>query len=441
MNLTRRSASSVNQSQLSPRSISHPLHVKHPQQQTHVRRDKYRQSIKWINGLRGILSFLIYWHHHQLWAHSESMALVLELPFGFRKCYYFATFPFIRTFFSGGHLAVSVLFVLSGFTLSAKPLRASLKKDYMTALDVASSAFCRRWLRLYVPFAVMTFLYMSMWYLPVLGHLIRPASALEGWTQEAQRWLREFWSYSYIFSDLSDPWSRYNDHMWTLILELRGSLVVHVVLLVTTRWDSRLRIILLTLLTVYFLLVVDGWYCAMFLCGSLLCGSAIEKEYNSSKKMLQNTRGYRTWFYLALATYLGNVPHVIHDHLKRMPGWYYLSFLKPSAMVDPKWFYLFWASYLLVYVIMQNTTMQRLLEWNVFQYLGSVSFGLYLVHGPLLWTLGEFIYQAIGFQGRQNTVYIREDITVFMNRGPLGLELGFLVSQIILLPVSLLASH
>lgn len=232
---------------------------KHSEQQRHFNSAEHRQSIKWIQGLRGLSSFLIYWHHHQLWAHNESSALAMELPFGFHSRYYFATFPFIRTVFSGGHLAVAILFVLSGFASSIQPLLASYNKDYIGAADIASSALSRRWLRLYVPFAITSFMFMSIWYVPVLGDLIRPTSALGSWTQEAQRWLREFWSYTYVFSDLSSPWSRYHDHMWTLALELRGSLTVHIVLLATTRWNTTLRVMVLTIMTLYFLVAVDGY--------------------------------------------------------------------------------------------------------------------------------------------------------------------------------------
>lgn len=178
----------------------------------------------------------------------------------------------------------------------------------------------------------------------------------------------------------------------------------------------------------------------MFLCGSLLCSLNMQRKANNAC-YAQNSSSRWTCCLFATAIYLGNVPHVIHDHLRRLQGWYYLSFLKPNAMIDPKWFYLFWASTLLVYSNMRSPRLQRMLEWGIFQYLGNVSFRTHLVHGPLLWTLGEFMYRAIGFHGRPIISLLQGRIAAFANRGPLGLEMGFLLSQTVLLPVNLMAAQ
>jgi peptidoglycan/LPS O-acetylase OafA/YrhL len=175
-----------------------------------------------------------------------------------------------------------------------------------------------------------------------------------------------------------------------------------------------------------------SWYCALFLSGAFLC--ELEKSAGRDKQTRPTLPASSAWhkilsFWLFwLAVYLGNVPHVVSQQLFRMPGWYFLSLLKPPAMSDPKWFYLFWAASTLILAIMRLPRLQRVLESNTLQYLGRISFGLYLAHGPVLRTLGDVLYSKFG---PQQSVYS------WANQGVLGLELGFLLPQVILLPVTL----
>jgi peptidoglycan/LPS O-acetylase OafA/YrhL len=70
------------------------------------------------------------------------------------------------------------------------------------------------------------------------------------------------------------------------------------------------------------------------------------------------------------------------------------------------------------------------------QYLGRISYSLYLIHGPVLWTLGDRLYLAVGWT-RDNKV---EGLLDWFNlwplskAGPLGLEPSFLIPHLVLLP-------
>lgn len=214
---------------------------------------------RWLNGLRGLAAFLVYWHHHQLWAHDRGLASVMEFAYGFRGQYYFATLTGVRTFFTGGHFAVAVLFTVSGFASSIAPLAACHRGDHARVADVVSSAIARRWFRLYIPLAVTTFAYMCLWYLPGAGPLVRPEWASHSWFDESATWCREFASYSFALGDLTDPWFRYNDHLWSAVLELRGSVLVYLTVLVLAKCTSKTRLGVLLGLMVYFVFIVDGW--------------------------------------------------------------------------------------------------------------------------------------------------------------------------------------
>jgi peptidoglycan/LPS O-acetylase OafA/YrhL len=87
-----------------------------------------------------------------------------------------------------------------------------------------------------------------------------------------------------------------------------------------------------------------------------------------------------------LGIYLGGVPSYSSDIqvLRESPGRYYLSFLKPQAPFQYKFFFLSWAGELVVTAVSHLPVLNRFFEIPFDQYLGRVSFGLYLVHSPIL---------------------------------------------------------
>jgi peptidoglycan/LPS O-acetylase OafA/YrhL len=143
----------------------------------------------------------------------------------------------------------------------------------------------------------------------------------------------------------------------------------------------------------------------------------------------------------AVSMLLGGVPSSSPsvDVLRDTPGWSYLSFLAPPVMSEFKWFYLFWAAVLLVASVPNIPWLKAFFETPFCQYLGRISYALYLVHGPLLETFGERVYLAAGWE-RDN---LPGDLVGWLNVfrlpqiGPLGLELNYLLPHLIILPVTL----
>ena len=72
-------------------------------------------------------------------------------------------------------------------------------------------------------------------------------------------------------------------------------------------------------------------------------------------------------------------------------------------------------------------------------YFGKLSFGLYLVHGPVLWIVGARVYAAVG---RVNSVAAGDvpnwvNIFPLPSWGPMGVEVNYIMAQAILLPLTL----
>jgi len=124
--------------------------------------------------------------------------------------------------------------------------------------------------------------------------------------------------------------------------------------------------------------------------------------------------------------------------LRNSPGWYLLSWLQVYAQLDFKWFYLLVAAVFLVASIPHIPLLKRFFETPFNQYLGSISYSFYLVHGPVLWTLGDRIYAAVGWPRGDHGDVLKAwtNLVPLPKTGPLGLELGFLLPHLLILPVT-----
>ena len=121
---------------------------------------KLLRRTAWLDGLRGFAAFLVFLHHNQLWAHDLHGNSVFENSFGYQGRHYFAALPFIRHFFSGGHFAVAIFFVISGYVLSVKSLSSIQRGQHLVSADSIGSALFRRWIRLYLPLIGVTLSWM-----------------------------------------------------------------------------------------------------------------------------------------------------------------------------------------------------------------------------------------------------------------------------------------
>lgn len=396
----------------------------------------------YLDGLRGFAAFMVYWHHHQLWARDAVGAnRIFENAFGYDEQYYFACLPGIRTFFIGGHFAVTVFFVISGYVLSAKPLSLVHAGEYLKLGDNLASALFRRWLRLHIPVICTTFLYMTSWH--AFG-IWTDSEHQSNYRDELWNWYVEFKNFSFVFRTGGEPWFSYDFHVWSIPVEFRGSIVIYTTLMAFSRCTRNARLWCELGLIFYFLYIVDGWFCSMFMAGMLLCDLDLLAKNDDLPRIFSRMRPFKNlifYSFFIISMYLGGVPS--HDSdittLRNSPGWYYLSFLKPQAVFDYKWFYLFWASAFLVASIPRISWLKSFFELRFNQYLGRISFAFYLVHGPVLWIVADRLYVATGWSRESHGVGLPNWINVFpmSKAGPLGFELSFLAPHLIILPVTL----
>lgn len=396
----------------------------------------------YLDGLRGFAAFLVYWHHHELWSHGLMRDAIFERGYGFDGQHYFSALPFVRNFFGGGHYAVATFFVISGYVLSVKPMRLIHAGEQEKLADNLASALFRRWLRLFMPLIATTFLFMTSWH--AFGIWVDSAKPQSNYRDEFWWWYAEVKNFSFIYHLGGEPWLSYNFHLWSIPVEFKGSMVIYTSLLAFSRCTRKARLWCQVFLIFYFVYIVDGTHYALFSAGMLLNDLdllAMKDELPNWLAQLEPFSKHIFYSLFVVSFYLGGVPVHTKDinDLAKTPGWYFLSFLKPQAVYDYKWFYLFWAGVFLVVSVPRIPWLKRFFETRFCQYLGRISFALYLVHGPILWTIGDRIYTAVGWGREPQITMLANWVNKFPlpMAGPFGLEIAFLLPHIVLLPLTL----
>lgn len=429
-------------------------HIIAPRHKVDEKDHKPLRPTAYLDGLRGFAAFLVYWQHNQLWAHAFAQGReqdIFENAWGWKGHYHLATFYGIRTFFTGGHLSVAIFYVISGYVLTVKSLQLLQTGQHLRLSEVVASALFRRWFRLYIPLIVTTFVYVTFWHM--FGVYNSWSDPKETYREEVWNWYVEFKNFSYIFKE-GPNWPSYNGHLWSIPLEMRGSIVTYLSALTLSRATAKARLLCEVGLIIYFLYITDAWYAAVFMGGMLQADLDLlsrRPEPNSGfPDFLRRLERYKTpivYTTFIVGIFLGGVPSnsLKIEDMRKNPGWYWLSYLKPQAVFDPKWFYLAIAANLIVLSIPRIPWLKRFFESKFCQYLGHISFSLYLVHGPVLVTLGDRLYHAVGYVSTDKNA--RELVSWWIDRfplpksGPMGLEPAFLLPQIIILPITLWLSE
>ncbi|PYH90748.1 hypothetical protein BO71DRAFT_285717, partial [Aspergillus ellipticus CBS 707.79] len=326
--------------------------------------------------------------------------------------------PIIRLAYSGS-APVCIFFVLSGFVLSYRSWQLVRAGKLDSVFPILSSSTFRRLFRLFLPTTFATLITMlliqiGVWDYPAEvseNHSIITAeieyhqARLPSLTAQGAHWASMVWNMTNIF-EWEETYPRYDVHLWTIPMEYRSSLLLFLVLLVLVRLRYRYRVATLLGLIAYCYGHIR-WVMILFLAGSLLAELSLRFDAKPQPKS-QTTRitlsAVRALLVLVALYFLSAPDKCIH----RTPGYMTLARVIPSWDVRFYRFYPSLGAIILVGVLVHSTKespFSRLLDLRFVQYLGWVSYSLYIVHGPLMHGLGYRIFPAVwGMTGHEATV-------------------------------------
>ncbi|KAK5047148.1 hypothetical protein LTR84_007091 [Exophiala bonariae] len=315
-------------------------------------------------------------------------------------------YPFLRVLTSNRGM-VDVFFVISGYVLSYRMLKLMRQKNADLLLQSLASSTFRRYLRLYVPTGIATFIAMLLVY---TGH-IPSAPKLATFKLQLWDWIVDTIFASSPFADLRGWWygdvfrTKYLDQMWTIPVEFRGSIILFAFCAASCKLSVKGRMVLtwLAILACYIWNVV---YVALFLLGMFVAELSLERDqeahqprlpawegFSAAGKRLIRSVGLNTACIVIfiISLFLLSQPHDPGFGSNGPFPWQYLTKLTPSWYSGPgepkEHFWLGIGAFLLVLSLEFYPKLQTPLRWNFSLYLGELSFGLYAVHPMVIWAL------------------------------------------------------
>lgn len=360
-------------------------------------------STAWLDGLRGwaalivcLVHMTVYTHADIELCHNHELTPVEVTNADGVKAWVPryndtpAAWPFVRLFFAGGHIAVMVFFVISGYVITRKPLALlheglARRDDFLEAMN---SAMVRRPLRLFLPVMSSTLFLACAWH--IFGLSIPWPELQSNLFWEFIAWLRETSEFVYFFR-MGYLFTRYNPHTWTIPVELRGSMFVFVWLFAMYQVPARARILMTMGMMLHLVIGSNGAWYACFFAGMLtaemdLLGAATADggspaaaaihaslPWSGLMKALRRRRvlfGTLMHVVLVVGLFLGGQPSAEGKTKEEMYGkcwgFHTLQHWIPAVYGDgdsgTRWYWLFWAAWMILVGVKEVHWVRKLFE-------------------------------------------------------------------------------
>ncbi|XWW94544.1 hypothetical protein V2A60_002487 [Cordyceps javanica] len=400
----------------------------------------------YLSGLRGVAAVVVFLFH-STWAFTGIVDIGYGVPTerddgnGNKIVVgdanrHLLQLPFLRLVHAG-HAMVGVFFLVGGYVNAVKPLRLMRGHRHAELPPAVAASLLRRGLRLYLPaLAAMLATALLAWcgaFEPARRNMDTLHGVVFYWPDfhpsrhdTLAGTLAEWRAQALLILDpwRQPVWPNYDPHLWTVGLEYRASLVLSLGLSALACCRVGARLGLLALLAA-FMVRCDRWEVALFLAGAVLAevdlvrkdaasvaaaasptstGSpgidGIDLEAKSedrparplppSRRML----GSLGIVLLAVAgMYLMSFPP---EGGQTAPGFVLVSrWLVPSWAGDAKRYVHGAGALLFLVAVSGSAALQRPFLTRTAQYLGTVSYSLYIVHGPVMHSVGYLIAPAV----------------------------------------------
>jgi peptidoglycan/LPS O-acetylase OafA/YrhL len=371
-----------------------------------------QQKIIYLEGLRGIAAIIVVLCHLRntiVLGFPDNLLPQLKESCGF--IFGHVIHSFLNIVFAG-NLAVYVFWFLSAYVISIK-LFVSGNSHYLI------QNISKRYFRLMIPCmasVVVAYLLLKM------GMIYNLSLAELKGPQYQNGWLGSYYRFGPDFIDAikSGVWetffhydekSTYNGSLWTMEAELYGSFLCFGLFAFTGQFSFRRYI---TIAGIIISIVIQKYWMASFLLGYLMC----DIDYSGpspAQRIISLVTSNRTLNLIIL-----------------------LVMIVVAGTTNPAHYVHLFCSTLVVLVIMKTPILKEFLEQKIMVWLGRISFGVYLLHLPLICSLccylllqdDNLFYQlSVAGLTLMLTLAIAHVFTKFIDERAVGFanRIGFLV--------------
>lgn len=302
---------------------------------------------------------------------------------------------------------VHIFFIISGYVLAYKPLK-QIHSQHLSALTTTlSSSVFRRGLRLFLP-SIITMLVMAFAvHFDVSDDRFAPS--FYTLSDQISHWWQTCWSLtqaSWAVNDLGYPQPAYNPALWTIPVEFAQSLILFIAIIGLSRCVTKVRLLVLTTIIV-FCFLGGKLFTVEFLGGMLIAEWTLLQDRSlftptssptllpkyDSEELRQKTKSCPTIRHYAIQTFwMVNVicglfiASWTNNHQDEVWGIRFLDAHTPEPYAGQRvWFCL--GAFQIVAACTQVKFLQNIFNTSVAQYLGNISYALYLTHNLCLTTL------------------------------------------------------
>eukprot|EP01135_Chromosphaera_perkinsii_P001380 Nk52_evm11s165 gene=Nk52_evmTU11s165 len=355
-----------------------------PKASKDIPESKLQPRYEYLDGLRGFACFVVVLDHWEALLHASA-----------RSSYkYWGMFTPMDGL-TRGIFAVRIFFVLSGFVLSAPLVKGFARGHYTQTVGKIARMSVARFPRLAIP-AIIAY-YIAY---------IQYASRMVGWnpnnvdSEVFHQAAKTPSFFAVVSQSLWGLWNRedsmpgnvglMNNAMWTLPVELRGSFVVFLFALVLSHVRSACPRRAFLLGTFY---LCSDWFawCLPFLGGVWLAQVKHEGMIHRWAEYVKQ----RKWLSILLPVLF---PILMWPGRKFGSDMYMVgSFNTPLPVGE------YWMSFLatvMVIMIMLSSHLIKFFDSAFMQFIGRISFSVYLLHFPMIYSIGRpligLLYPLVG---------------------------------------------
>lgn len=397
----------------------------------------------WLNGLRGIAAVKVVTFHYVM-AYSD---------FGFQpwgvdeRHTHFFELPVIRYFYAG--FSSQLFFGISGFLIATRVFQAQEKRHTDPNRDLFTTVsidLFRKVFRLYLPvFAItsftMLYIYFGFYesYRTLLldheklfpGDWYEPKPKQMALFKQIGYWIHEMFDLSNIITE-NTLYPFHDQHLWAILAEMRGTLHLYGLLIAISQCRPRSRLVAMLVAGVLYF-CWNHWEIWAFILGAVVAQldwilsessqrqqypvhgdddadsddfepaptghpsqSSVQQHwstYNLSTTQDHQVRRGLRFAGLIVAFYFLSYP--VDGARYYAPGYLWLNKLIPRFMVRKDKFYPNIGTAMLLLILARSdpniSNGRKMLMSDLSQYLGKISFALFLVHGPVMHSIGYML--------------------------------------------------
>jgi len=314
-----------------------------------------------------------------------------------------------------GWIGVQFFFVLSGFLITG--ILLEMKKSLKPG-EYFRKFYGRRFLRIF-PLYYFYLILMAILVTILIAIPFRP-NYLQIFLD--QIWYAVFYVYDFFFSTIFSQQSHFLDHFWSLSVEEQFYIFWPLlILLVPEKWSKRLFIAFIVLGPLFRLAFHFVYFSGVFRFFAKEVSMAVYPLPFShvdafafgayiSRHSIPKARE-QFWFLLGAIPLVGFAT----QYLATGELGYISAFGYPLHM--PEAYQYIWGYSLLNYffaitilVVARHGMFTKFLDWSPMQYLGKISYGMYVYHFPVIWFAGRLI----GSSSKDLSLYPQSALAAFV---------------------------